>query len=142
MNKLRRAYCVSKDVEDYLKKVKEENSLSSLSLALELVVREYEKKSRVKVEDTAKFMAKEIGKVLKDDVSKFKVSARETDKNVQVLIEMLNGFFIKSNVGDIVTTTGLSTGVAVESPGFKIAKKEISKRLHRNRIVKVSEINE
>lgn len=142
MNKLRRAYCVSKDVEDYLKKVKEENSLSSLSLCLELVVREHEKKSRVKVEDTAKFMAKEIGKVLKDDVSKFKVSARETDKNVQVLIEMLNGFFIKSNVGDIVTTTGLSTGVAVESPGFKIAKKEISKRLHRNRIVKVSEINE
>ena len=84
----------------------------------------------------------EIGKVLKDDVSKFKVSARETDKNVQVLIEMLNGFFIKSNVGDIVTTTGLATGVAIESSGFKIAKEEISKRLHRNRIVKVSEINE
>jgi len=142
MSKISKHFTIDEKAIEYLKKVKEENSLSSLSLALELVVREYEKKSRVKVEDTAKFMAKEIGKVLKDDVSKFKVSARETDKNVQVLIEMLNGFFIKSNVGDIVTTTGLSTGVAVESPGFKIAKKEISKRLHRNRIVKVSEINE
>lgn len=142
MSKISKHFTIDEKAIEYLKKVKEENSLSSLSLALELVVREHKKKSRVKVEDTAKFMAKEIGKVLKDDVSKFKVSARETDKNVQVLIEMLNGFFIKSNVGDIVTTTGLATGVAIESSGFKIAKEEINKRLHRNRIVKANKTNE
>ena len=142
MSKISKHFTIDEKTIKYLKKVKEENSLSSLSLALELVVREHEKNSRVKVEDTAKFMAKEIGKVLKDDVTKFKVSSRETDKNVQVLIEMLNGFFIKSNVGDIVTTTGLETGVAVESPALKISKEEVKKRLHRNRIVKASKIDE
>ena len=142
MSKISKHFTIDEKALKYLKKVKEENSLSSLSLALELVVKEHEKKSRVKVEDTAKLMADEIGKVLKDDVTKFKVSARETDKNVQILIELLNGLFIKSNIGDIVTTTGLATGVAVESPGLKISKEEVKKRLHRNRIVKVSKINE
>ena len=87
-------------------------------------------------------MAKEIGKVLKDDVDKFKVSARETDKNVQILIEMLNGYLIKEGTSDIVTTSGLTTEFAMESPALKIAKEEVKKRLHRNKIMKANKINE
>lgn len=142
MSKLRKGYCVSKETHDYLLKIKKENNLSSVSLALEMIVTEHEKRSKIKTEDTAKLMAREIGKVLKDDINKFKVSARETDRNVQILIEMLNGYLIKTGTGAIVTTTGLSTDVAMESPALKIAKEEVKKRLHRNRIMKASEINE
>lgn len=142
MNKLRKGYCVSKEVHDYLMKIKKENNLSSVSLALEMVVTEHEKRSKIKTEDTAKLMAKEIGKVLKDDVDKFKLSAKETDKNVQILIELLNGFLIKSGTGAIVTTTGLTTDIAMESPALQIAKDEVKKRIHRNKIMKASKVNE
>ncbi|MBS6503356.1 MAG: hypothetical protein KH415_17345 [Clostridium sp.] len=142
MSKVRSHFTIEKYILDYLKKVKSENNLSSISLALEMVVSEHEKRSRIKTEDTAKLMAKEIGKVLKDDVDKFKVSARETDKNVQVLIEMINGYLIKEGVANIVTTTGLTTEFAKESPALKIAKEEVKKRLHRNKIMKENEINE
>ncbi|MCR1950437.1 hypothetical protein NSA50_05070 [Clostridium sp. DSM 100503] len=142
MNKLRKGYCVSKETHEYLMKIKKENNLSSVSLALEMVVSEHEKRSRIKTEDTAKLMAKEIGKVLKDDVDKFKVSSRETDKNVQILIEMFNGYLVKSGISDIVTTTGLTTEFAIESPALKIAKEEVKKRLHRNKIMKENKINE
>ena len=142
MSKVRNHFTIDEDILDYLKKVKKENNLSSISLALELIVTEHEKRSRIKTEDTAKLMAREIGKVLKDDINTFKVSARETDRNVQILIEMLNGYLIKTGTGAIVTTTGLSTDVAMESPALKISKEEVKKRLHRNRIIKASEINE
>ena len=142
MSKVRNHFTIDEDILYYLKKVKKENNLSSISLALEMVVTEHEKRSKIKTEDTAKLMAREIGKVLKDDINKFKVSARETDRNVQILIEMLNGYLIKTGTGTIVTTTGLSTDVAMESPALKIAKEEVKKRLHRNRIIKASEINE
>lgn len=142
MSKITRHFTISEDTLNYLKKVKNENNLSSISLSLEMVVSEHEKRSRIKTEDTAKLMAKEIGKVLKDDVDKFKVSARETDKNVQILIEMLNGYLVKSGISDIVTTTGLTTEFAMESPALKIAKEEVKKRLHRNKIMKANKINE
>ena len=142
MSKVRNHFTRDEDILYYLKKVKKENNLSSISLALEMVVTEHEKRSKIKTEDTAKLMAREIGKVLKDDINKFKVSARETDRNVQILIEMLNGYLIKTATGAIVTTTGLSTDVAMESPALKIAKEEVKKRLHRNRIIKASKINE
>ena len=142
MSKITRHFTISEDTLNYLKKVKNENNLSSISLALEMVVSEHEKRSRIKTEDTAKLMAKEIGKVLKDDVDKFKVSSRETDKNVQILIEMFNGYLVKSGISDIVTTTGLTTEFAMESPALKIAKEEVKKRLHRNKIMKENKINE
>ncbi|WP_404988791.1 hypothetical protein [Clostridium culturomicium] len=142
MSKLRKGYCVSEEIHNYLKKVKKENNLSSVSLALELVVTEHERRSRIKTEDTAKLMAREIGKVMKEDMIKFKASARETDKNVQVLIEMLNGYLIKEGTGQIVTTTGLTTEISMESLALKISKEEVKKRLHRNRIMKASKVNE
>lgn len=142
MSKITRHFTIDEDTLNYLKKVKKENNLSSVSLALEVVVTEHEKRSKIKTEDTAKLMAKEIGKVLKDDVNKFKLSAKETDKNVQILIELLNGFLIKSGTGAIVTTTGLTTDIAMESPALQIAKDEVKKRIHRNKIMKASRVNE
>lgn len=142
MSKIRNHFIIDEDTLNYLKKVKKENNLSSVSLALEMVVTEHEKRSKIKTEDTAKLMAKEIGKVLKDDVNKFKLSAKETDKNVQILIELLNGFLIKSGTGAIVTTTGLTTDIAMESPALQIAKDEVKKRIHRNKIMKASKVNE
>ncbi|MCR1952907.1 hypothetical protein NSA50_18045 [Clostridium sp. DSM 100503] len=142
MTKLRKGYCVNNEVHEYLMKIKKENNLSSVSLALEMVVKEHEKRSRIKTEDTAKLMAKEIGKVLRDDISKFKLSASETDKNVQILIEMINGHLIKEGIGKIVTTTGLTTEISMESPALKIAKEEVKKRLYRNKIMKENKINE
>lgn len=142
MSKITRHFTIGEDTLNYLKKVKKENNLSSVSLALEVVVTEHEKRSKIKTEDTAKLMAKEIGKVLKDDVNKFKLSAKETDKNVQILIELLNGFLIKSGTGAIVTTTGLTTDIAMESPALQIAKDEVKKRIHRNKIMKASKVNE
>ena len=142
MSKITRHFTIGEDTLNYLKKVKKENNLSSVSLAFEMVVTEHEKRSRIKTEDTAKLMAKEIGKVLKDDVDKFKLSAKETDKNVQILIELINGFLIKSGTGAIVTTTGLTTDIAMESPALQIAKDEVKKRIHRNKIMKANRINE
>lgn len=140
MSKVSRGYSVSDKTHNYLKKVKEKNNLSSLSLALERVVTEHEKSSKINVEETAKLMSKEIGKVLKDDIVKFKVSARESDKNMQILIEMFNGYLIKAGTGAIVTTTGLATELSMESPAFKIAKEEVKKRIHRNKIKKFNRI--
>lgn len=142
MSKISKHFSIDEDILNYLKKIKKENNLSSVSLALELVVTEHERRSRIKTEDTAKLMAREIGKVMKEDIIKFTTSARETDKNVQVLIEMLNGYLIKEGNNPIVTTTGLTTEISMESTALKISKEEVKKRLHRNRIMKASEVNE
>lgn len=135
MSKISKHFTISEDSLNYLKKVKQDKKLSSISLAMEMIIEEHEKNSKIKIKDTAKLMGSEIGKVLEDDIKKFKNSARETDKNVQILIEMLNGFLLKNENNVIATTTGLAS-MKKECVPYQIAKEEVSKRIHRNKIKK------
>lgn len=135
MSKISKHFTISEDSLNYLKKVKQDKKLSSISLAMEMIIEEHEKNSKIKIKDTAKLMGSEIGKVLEDDIKKFKNSARETDKNVQILIEMLNGFLLKNENNIIATTTGLAS-MKKECVPYQIAKEEVSKRIHRNKIKK------
>lgn len=135
MSKISKHFTISEDSLNYLKKVKQDKKLSSISLAMEMIIEEHEKNSKIKIKDTAKLMGNEIGKVLEDDIKKFKNSARETDKNVQILIEMLNGFLLKNENNVIATTTGLAS-MKKECVPYQIAKEEVSKRIHRNKIKK------
>lgn len=141
MSKIRSSYFLSENSLRYIDEYKEKNNLSSKAVALDNIIMEHEKNTKFRVNDTAKLMSLEIGKVLKEDIDKFKVSARETDKNVQILIEMINGFFIKSSIGEIVTTTGI-VSMKKESPGYQIAKDEVKKRIHKNKIRKSDSVNE
>nr|WP_278678509.1 hypothetical protein [Clostridium paraputrificum] len=135
MTKIRSSYFLSKESLEYIEEYKKKNNLSSKAIALEQIISEHEKNSKIKIKDTAKLMGNEIGKVLEDDIKKFKNSVRETDKNVQVLIEMLNGFLLKNENNVIATTTGLAS-MKKESVPYQIAKEEVSKRIHRNKIKK------
>ena len=135
MSKISKHFTISEDSLNYLKKVKQDKKLSSISLAMEMIIEEHEKNSKIKIKDTAKLMGNEIGKVLEDDIKKFKNSVRETDKNVQVLIEMLNGFLLKNENNIIATTTGLAS-MKKESVPYQIAKEEVAKRIHRNKVKK------
>ena len=135
MTKIRSSYFLSKESLEYIAEYKEKNNLSSKAIALEQIISEHEKNSKIKIKDTAKLMGSEIGKVLEDDIKKFKNSARETDKNVQILIEMLNGFLLKNENNIIATTTGLAS-MKKESVPYQIAKEEVAKRIHRNKVKK------
>lgn len=135
MTKIRSSYFLSKESLEYIAEYKEKNNLSSKAIALEQIIYEHEKNSKIKIKDTAKLMGNEIGKVLEDDIKKFKNSARETDKNVQIIIEMLNGFLLKNENNVIATTTGLAS-MKKECVPYQIAKEEVSKRIHRNKIKK------
>ncbi|MFQ8921913.1 MAG: hypothetical protein ACLR60_08470 [Clostridium paraputrificum] len=135
MTKIRSSYFLSKESLEYIEEYKKKNNLSSKAIALEQIISEHERNSKIKIKDTAKLMGNEIGKVLEDDIKKFKNSARETDKNVQVLIEMLNGFLLKNENNIIATTTGLAS-MKKESVPYQIAKEEVAKRIHRNKVKK------
>lgn len=135
MTKIRSSYFLSKESLEYIEEYKKKNNLSSKAIALEQIISEHERNSKIKIKDTAKLMGNEIGKALEDDIKKFKNSARETDKNVQVLIEMLNGFLLKNENNIIATTTGLAS-MKKESVPYQIAKEEVAKRIHRNKVKK------
>lgn len=139
--KIRSSYSLSEKSIEYIEEYKANNAISSKALALDKIIKEHKSKSNVSIEITAKLIANEISKIFKDDVNKSKISSRETDKNVQIMLEMMNGYMLQEFKKEIATTTGLTTLKAI-SPAYRIAKEEVEKKIHKRRIKRIDDINE
>ena len=88
MARIRKEYKMTEKNVAYIEEVKEKNNLKHSSEALDLIIREHRQ-----VSEQIKFEMKEI-----------KNSSNNTDRNTQILLELINGFFVISEYGRLATT--------------------------------------
>ena len=117
-------FYIDKYLLDYLKEVKENNNLSSMNQAINLVLKEHKEKSDTTTELMIKIIANELEKIIK--------GINSSDKNTQIVIEMLNGLFIKKNIGYI------NTSDVVKSEGLELAEEAVKKRISKSRVRRLS----
>ncbi|WP_338631931.1 hypothetical protein [Clostridium baratii] len=129
-------YTISNDAIEYIKKYKEKNKCSSQSKALEKIIEDhkhFESETRGK---EIEYLAERLSKNVLNNLKGMKLGVDNADRNTQILIEMINGRYIKDRVGEIVTTTGVSSRFARKSEALEIAEAEVKKRIHRAKVMK------
>lgn len=131
MNRMKKHYMMSEKSVEYLDKVKHENDLKYNSEALELIIKEHEKNTNFNLDYVINAIAEKVVTEVKKEVKGLKNGVNSSDKNSQILIELLNGIFFKQKYGLIVTT---SEDIA---PGIKMAMDEVEKRIITNRNIKL-----
>lgn len=89
---------------EYIEEVKEKNNLKYNSEALDLIIREHRQNSDITTEAMIKLIAKEVSEQIKLDFKGIKKASNDTDRNTQILLEMINGFFVISEYGRLATT--------------------------------------
>lgn len=128
--KKREHYYLSKEIRDYILKYKEKNKLTK-SKAIESIIKEHEEFSRLSSKEMYKEIAKNITENLKEEygkeVKKSKQQSSNTDKNVQVLLEMFNCFILNNwKDTDVVMTTDITKSELLET-----SEKEIERRIYK-----------
>ena len=103
-NRERKIYMLSKKNLEYIEEVKEKNNLKYNSEALDLIIREHRQNSDITTEAMIKLIAKEVSEQIKLDFKGIKKASNDTDRNTQILLEMINGFFVISEYGRLATT--------------------------------------
>lgn len=104
MIRKRKDYILSQKNIDYIEEVKEKNNLKYNSEALELIIREHRNNSDITTEAMIKLIANEVTEQIKFEVKGIKKASNEADRNTQILLELINGFFVISNYGRLATT--------------------------------------
>ncbi len=104
MARVRKDYMLSQKNLDYIDEVKEKNNLKYNSEALDLIIREHRQNSDITTEAMIKLIANEVADKIKIDIRGIKKSSNDIDVNTQVLLEMINGFFVISRYGRLATT--------------------------------------
>jgi hypothetical protein len=125
-------FYIDKYLLDYLKEVKENNNLSSMNQAINLVLKEHKEKSDTTTELMIKIIANKVAKELKGELEKIIKGINSSDKNTQIVIEMLNGLFIKNSVGEILVSS------VVKSEGLEMAEEAVKKRISKSRVRRLS----
>ena len=129
--KNRKHFTISNEANEYIKQVRSERKIRSESEALEHIVKEHKEKSDTTTEQMIKIIASEVAKALKSDLVKVIKGINSADRNTQIVMEMLNGLFIKSNVGYI------NTSDIVKAEGLELAEESVRKRISKSRVRKL-----
>ena len=104
MARIRKEYKMTEKNVEYIEEVKEKNNLKYSSEALDLIIREHRQNSDITTEAMIKIIAKEVADQIKVDMKEIKNASNDTDRNTQILLEMINGFFVISEYGRLATT--------------------------------------
>lgn len=103
-NRKEKHYWVTEKNIEYIEEVKEKNNLKYNSEALDLIIREHRQNSDITTEAMIKLIAREVSEQIKLDFKGIKKASNDTDRNTQILLEMINGFFVISEYGRLATT--------------------------------------
>ena len=124
-------FYIDKEFLDYLCEIKKTNNLSSMNQAINLVLKEHKEKSDTTTEQMIKIIASEVAKELKGELTKIIKGINSADRNTQIVMEMLNGLFIKNSVGEILVSN------VVKSEGLEMAEEAVRKRISKSRVRKL-----
>lgn len=115
--------------EDYINDYMEEHGIRYTGEAMGRICKEHEaaKNTEWSLNYVTEVVSKNLHDVLKSELTKIRLGANSADRNSQILIELLNGYFFLEGVDSLITTDKQEMG------SVKIAKEVVAERISNAR---------
>ncbi|MGO0658916.1 hypothetical protein CN507_29755 [Bacillus cereus] len=125
MSTIRRQVTMDQETEDYIKDYMEEHGIRYTGEAMGRICKEHEaaKSTEWSLNYITEVVSNNLHDVLKSELTKIRLGANSADRNTQILIELLNGYFFLEGVDSIITTD------KQEMESVKMAKKTVEERI-------------
>ncbi|MEK4581670.1 MULTISPECIES: hypothetical protein [Bacillus] len=129
MSTIRRQVTMDQETEDYIKDYMEEHGIRYTGEAMGRICKEHEaaKNTEWSLNYVTEVVSKNLHDVLKSELTKIRLGANSADRNTQILVELLNGYFFLEGVDSIITTD------KQEMESVKMAKKTVEERISHAR---------
>lgn len=115
--------------KDYINDYMEEHGIRYTGEAMGRICKEHEaaKNTEWSLNYVTEVVSKNLHDVLKSELTKIRLGANSADRNTQILIELLNGYFFLEGVDSLITTDKQEMG------SVKIAKEVVAERISHAR---------
>ena len=129
MSTIRRQVTMDQATEDYINDYMEEHGIRYTGEAMGRICKEHEaaKNTEWSLNYVTEVVSKNLHDVLKSELTKIRLGANSADRNTQILIELLNGYFFLEGVDSLSTTDKQEIG------SVKIAKEVVAERISHAR---------
>lgn len=129
MKDFRMQITLDEETDTYIKDYMEEHNIRYNGEAIVRICREHQasKNTEWSLNYISEVVSKNLHDILKSELTKIRLGANSADRNTQVLIELLNGYFFLEGVDSIITTD------KQEMESVKMAKKTVEERISHAR---------
>ncbi|PFJ72163.1 hypothetical protein COI95_26030 [Bacillus cereus] len=129
MKDFRMQITLDEETDTYIKDYMEEHNIRYNGEAIVRICREHQasKTSEWSLNYISEVVSKNLHDVLKSELTKIRLGANSADRNTQILIELLNGYFFLEGVDSLITTDKQEMG------SVKIAKEVVAERISHAR---------
>lgn len=120
---------LDEETDTYIKDYMEEHNIRYNGEAIVRICREHQasKNTEWSLNYISEIVSKNLHDVLKSELTKIRLGANSADRNTQILIELLNGYFFLEGVDSLITTD------KQEMESVKIAKEVVAERISNAR---------
>ncbi|MCU5409035.1 hypothetical protein OCA16_31580 [Bacillus cereus] len=129
--KIRMKLSLNENVHQYIQDYMDENNITHPGDAISKICMEHQasKSSEWSLNYISEIVSKNLHDVLKSELTKIRLGANSADRNTQILIELMNGYFFANDLDleSIITTDKIEVG------GVKIAKEVVAERISHAR---------
>ncbi|HDR7949101.1 TPA: hypothetical protein QCY38_002739 [Bacillus toyonensis] len=127
--KIRMKLSLNENVHQYIQDYMDENNITHPGDAISKICMEHQasKSSEWSLNYISEIVSKNLHDVLKSELTKIRLGANSADRNTQILIELLNGYFFLEGVDSLITTDKQEMG------SVKIAKEVVAERISNAR---------
>lgn len=129
--KVRMKLSLNENVHQYIQDYMDENNITHPGDAISKICMEHQasKSSEWSLNYISEIVSKNLHDVLKSELTKIRLGANSADRNTQILIELLNGYFFANDLDleSIITTDKIEVG------GVKMAKEVVAERISNAR---------
>ncbi|EOE7347245.1 hypothetical protein MJU95_016420 [Clostridioides difficile] len=129
MSKIDKHFLLEKENVKYIKQLKEEK-FQTESLAINYIIKDHREKETNDVQMIVSIMIDEVFNRLDTELKKYNTRLNATDRNVQIILELINGILVENNLDDIAMTDEL------ESSSLLKARKTVTKNIERKKYSK------
>ncbi|MGE7874966.1 hypothetical protein [Bacillus paramycoides] len=127
MKDFRMQITLDEETDTYIKDYMEEHNIRYNGEAIVRICREHQasKNTEWSLNYISEVVSKNLHDILKSELTKIRLGANSADRNTQVLIELMNGYFFANDLDleSIITTDKIEVG------GVKMAKKTVEERI-------------
>ncbi|MED1436350.1 MULTISPECIES: hypothetical protein [Bacillus] len=131
MKDFRMQITLDEETDTYIKDYMEEHNIRYNGEAIVRICREHQasKSTEWSLNYISEIVSKNLHDILKSELTKIRLGANSADRNTQVLIELMNGYFFANDLDleSIITTDKIEVG------GVKIAKEVVAERISHAR---------
>ncbi|QWG31135.1 hypothetical protein EXW58_27200 (plasmid) [Bacillus mycoides] len=131
MKDFRMQITLDEETDTYIKDYMEEQNIRYNGEAIVRICREHQaaKNTEWSLNYISEIVSKNLHDILKSELTKIRLGANSADRNTQVLIELMNGYFFANDLDleSIITTDKIEVG------GVKMAKEVVAERISHAR---------